>query len=107
MNLEMIASISSAAVLFAAIALRLNTLGAHTTGFSFWNGIEFFGGVVGLMGCVGVIGHWFLDNPEQIPADTLAFSGLAVFAVGASRGRLCQTIARLQGWDGGERRARQ
>lgn len=101
--IEQLLSIAGAFVVFLAVVLRLNVLKAERHTINFWRVLEVFG-LVGLMGgCVGVAGEWFLENAE-FHAETIFMVGAALFAIGISRGALCQLVARLQGWDGSERR---
>lgn len=103
--IEQVVSIIAAVMVIAAAAMRLNLLQAKRGQFNAWLGVEALGLVVLMSGCAGVIGEWFLPL-EEIHAETIVLTGMAAAAVGISRGRLCQVVARLQGWDGRERRTR-
>lgn len=100
--IEQILAIAAAATVFVTVCLRLNVLKAtHVTA---WSVLEVVGLATLLGGCAGSVGEWFLPNAE-FHAETIVLCGAALFAVGISRGALCQVVARLQGWDGGDRRA--
>jgi hypothetical protein len=104
--IETCLSIVAAAVVFLAAVLRLNMLKAARHSVTVWRVLEVLG-LAGLMGgTMGVIGEWFLPQAD-FHAETIVITSLAVFCVGISRGphQLCQVVARLQGWDGQDRRA--
>jgi hypothetical protein len=101
--IEQLLSIGGAIVVFLAVVLRLNVLKAERHTITFWRILEVLG-LVGLLGgSVGVAGEWFLESAE-FHAETIFMVGAAMFAIGISRGALCQVVARLQGWDGTDRR---
>lgn len=102
---EQLFSIFSAVIVFAAAAMRMNLLKLERGLRPPANQIlEAIGLVVLMGGCAGIVGEWFLPN-ENFHAETLVLGGCAFFLVGMSGGRLCQVVARLQGWDGRERRS--
>lgn len=101
--IEQVLSILAAAVVFTTACLRLNVLKAERRTMNPWSLSEVFGLIALLCGCAGSVGEWFLPNAE-FHAETIVLVGAALFALGVSRGALCQLVARLQGWDGAERR---
>lgn len=103
MNLEMILNILGAWVVLSCAALRLNLLKAERRTVTFWSICEVLGlaGVMG--GCAGVIGEWFMPTAE-FHAETVVMDSVALFAFGISKASFCQVVARLQGWDGADRR---
>jgi hypothetical protein len=101
--IEQILSIVASAVIFVTVCLRLNILKADSHKVTPWSVLEVIGLATLLGGCAGSIGEWFLPNAE-FHAETIVLAGAAVFAIGISRGALCQVMARLQGWDGRDRR---
>jgi hypothetical protein len=96
-------SILAAAVIFVTVCLRLNVLKATPRTVTPWTVLEVLGLATLLGGCAGSIGEWFLPNAE-FHAETIVLAGAALFAIGISRGALCQVVARLHGWDGTDRR---
>jgi hypothetical protein len=102
--MEQILSIAASAVIFAAVCLRLNVLKIERQRVTPWSVMEVVGLATLLGGCAGSMGEWFLPNAE-FHAETIVLAGAALFAIAVSRGALCQVVARLQGWDGCERRA--
>ena len=104
--IEQIVSCTSALVLIAAAAMRLNILKASRAHTTIWQVLEAAGLVVAMAGLAGIVGEWFVHSLDEMRSETIFVAGAAIFAVGISRGRLCQVVARLQGWDGKDRRAR-
>lgn len=102
--IEQLLSIAAAAVVFVTVALRLNILKVERHTLNRWLVLEVLGLATLLGGCAGSIGEWFLPNAE-FHAETIVLFGAAMFALGISRGALCQLVARLHGWDGSDRRA--
>ena len=101
--IEQLLSIIACAILFATVCLRLNAMSADRQSVTRWRVLEVVGLAMLLGGCAGSIGEWFLPNAE-FHAETIVNCGAALFAIGISRGALCQVAARLQGWDGSDRR---
>ena len=101
--METFVSCISFVVLAIAAAMRLNILySKHSTK---WHYTEAVGLVMVFAGCVTAIGEWFLPTGSDLHAETMWALGAAIWSVGVSRGlQLCQLAARLQGWDGTERR---
>lgn len=101
--IEMVIGIGAALVVFVTAVLRLNILKAERHTVTAWRVLEVLG-LAGLMGgCMGSIGEWFLENAE-FHSETIVMVSAAAFAIGVSRAQLCQVVARLQGWDGTDRR---
>lgn len=105
MILEQILSIGGAVVVLVAAAMRLNILHAARLKVTFWSVSEVLGLAFLMAGCAGVVGEWFLPNNE-FHSETIVIVSVALFAIGISRGQLCQVVVRLQGWDGTDRRNR-
>lgn len=103
--IEQLLSIVAASIVFIAAVLRLNILKAERHTINAWRVAEVLGLAALMGGCAGMVGEWFLVNAE-FHAETIVIVGCAMFAAGVSRGQLCQLVARLQGWDGGNRRSR-
>lgn len=102
--IEQFLSILAAGVVFTTAVLRLNLLKAGEHKVTFWRVAEVLG-LAGLMGgCMGLIGEWFLENAE-FHAETIVIVSAAMFSIGVARGQLCELVARLQLWDGCDRRA--
>lgn len=95
--IEQAINIVAAAVIFAAALLRLNIL--HAAKADFWRTVEVVGLTTLMAGCAGTVGEWFLPN-EDFRAETVVLVGAAIFAVGVTHAKLCELVARLQGWDG-------
>lgn len=102
--IEATLSVIAAAIVFLMAVLRLNILRLDRHTVTRWSIAEVLSLACLMGGCAGVIGEWFLENAE-FHAETIVMASAAVFAVSISRGQLCQVVARLQGWDGGERRS--
>lgn len=101
--IEQFLSILAAGVVFTTAVLRLNLLKAGEHKVTFWRVAEVLG-LAGLMGgCMGLIGEWFLENAE-FHAETIVIVSAAMFSIGVARGQLCELVARLQLWDGCDRR---
>jgi hypothetical protein len=101
--IEQTVAILACVVVFLAAVMRLNVLKASRHSMTWWRVLEVLG-LAGLMGgCAGSIGEWFLPNAE-FHAETIILVSVALVAIGISQGQLCQVVARLQGWDGTDRR---
>lgn len=102
-SFEAFVSILCCGVIFSAAAMRLNLLHIASKPVTFWFALEVVGLITLMGGSVGAIGEWFMDNLD-VHAETIVYLGAAIFAIGISRGQLCSLVARLQGWDGVDRR---
>jgi hypothetical protein len=105
---EMVLSIAASLVVLVGAIYRLNVIKYAHLRLSLdgmFNTLEALGLAAIAGGCAGEIGEWFLPRAE-IHAETIVLTGLAIFVVGVSRGRVCQMVVRMQGWDGTDRRWR-
>lgn len=99
---EILVVCASAAVVLAAVLLRLNNLYVRHDGAG--GALEAVGLALLASGCAGVIGEQLLPHGGFEHAKSLFVFGSACAVLGASRGHLHDAVARLRGWGGEERR---
>jgi hypothetical protein len=102
--IEQLVNITAAAVVFALVVIRLNSLHAAMERINAWRAAEVIGLAILMAGCAGVIGEWFLPNADFY-AETIVMVGISLAGIGMSRGDIRQFAVKLQNWDGSERRS--